>query len=672
MTSKEKTTTQTLPAGYNVFRRPFFSKNGSQATVSRKVIPYDKLNKAESMAIKRLFEALVPHDKTVPIDERLIWEEGLPAFEQFLGGQRFKKLKRYFGIGYNPLCKNLADEKEVRTMLGELRTIENARFYLHGFKDLIDRFADRLEGAPEGMDNITKAKVLRMFLVVFCSYYYFIEEFDFKPVMVEVEKEIDGKMQKVSESQIQTFINRQRAIANNSVPFYPEVLFGLEKLKFDKCGATTILYAPIVEEIKRLRENNRKNTCKELLRFAELKYSDSTFESVNATPAGQTYSTVRKLKIEVHYEPGVIPFEAYSFKDLIPELLFTDFYTMYKVLKKYSVTELDQKEEMLDYIEGSRFAKKPYVCYKIVGDNDVAGQNEADRIVWFMDFCAANRMQLKGQKDNEMYNVAYYLPAIKFATDMGYIVYEDSVLHDIEVAEMLMSMTDPEMFVQFNAGNITKEGLREIMGITEAFEKEHFPHLAKFAVPEVPEEPQEIFEEAAAAADEMIASEPEATEVIMEVIPEKPEAEVAEENAATDPYDVVIKFALANGYLASEDVANRQLIENVVIWGNEEKIMKFAAGEIDEETFKKRIGFEDEFADMYFDLKEVDVSVIEAKLLDLKKSLAKSGVMQRSALTVRLYCYLVENEVKCGAKNKAAKRNKSLKPANLKSLIEAA
>ena len=170
----------------------------------------------------------------------------------------------------------------------------------------------------------------------------------------------------------------------------------------------------------------------------------------------------------------------------------------------------------------------------------------------------------------------------------------------------------------------------------------------------------------------MITSEPEATEVIMEVIPEKPEAEVAEENAAKAPYDVIIKFALANGYLASEDAANRQLIENVVIWGNEEKIMKFAAGEIDEETFKKRIGFEDEFADMYFDLKEVDVSVIEAKLLDLKKSLAKSGVMQRSALTVRLYCYLVENEVKCGAKNKAAKRNKSLKPANLKSLIEAA
>ena len=249
MTSKEKTTTQALPAGYNVFRRPFFSKNGNQATVSRKVIPYDKLNKAESMAIKRLFEALVPHDKTVPIDERLIWEEGLPAFEQFLGGQRFKKLKRYFGIGYNPLCKNLADEKEVRTMLSELRTIENARFYLHGFKDLIDRFADRLEGAPEGMDNITKAKVLRMFLVVFCSYYYFIEEFDFKPVMVEVEKEVDGKMQKVSDPQIQTVINRQRAIANNSVPFYPEVLFGLENLKFDKCGATTILYAPIAEEI---------------------------------------------------------------------------------------------------------------------------------------------------------------------------------------------------------------------------------------------------------------------------------------------------------------------------------------------------------------------------------------------------------------------------------------
>ena len=669
MTNKVTTTPQEKPAGFNVFRNPFLAKSASHAAASRKVIPYDKLNKSESQGVKRLFEALVPNDKSVPIDEKLIWEEALPAFEEFLGEKRFKKLKRFFGIGFNPLCKNIADEKEVRIMVGELRTIENARFYLPGFKDLIDRFADRLEGAPEEMDAITRAKVLRMYLVIFCSYYFFIEDFDFVPAMVEVEKEVDGKIVKVKEEQLQTVINRARAISNGTKTFYPEVMFELERLKFDKCGYTTILYDAIVEEVKRLRmDKQRKNVCKELLRFAELKYADGTFESVNAVPIGQTYSTVRSLKREVHDEPGVIPFEAFSFKALIPDLFFEDFYTMYKVLKKYTVKELDKKELTLEYIEGSRFAKKPYICYTIVGDNEVGGQNEADRIIWFVEYCADKEFELKSFNGKKKVNVGHYMSAIKFATDMGYLVYETSVMHDVEVAELLLDMNDPKCFMQYWRGEITKEELREILCITDALESVYFPHLAKFAVKDEEETAEEIIEETPDAVIDVIET---AEEIEDEVAPAA-DIQVVSVAAEENPYDAIVQFAIENGYVSSEESVSRELIENVVICGNEDKVMKFAAGKIDEATFKKRIGFEEEFAEMYFDLKMVDATSIEAKLLELKRTLAKSDAMMKSALIVRLYCYLVENEVKCGSKNKAVKRNKSLKPANLKSLIEAA
>lgn len=642
MTSRTTAATQEKPAGFNVFRKPILGRTTKPAEETRKVIPYERLSKAESTGVKKLFEALVPYDKTVPIDEELIWEEGLPAFEAFLGEKKFKKLKRYFGIGFNPLCKNIADEKEVRIMIAELRTIENARFYLHGFKELLETFANRLEDAPETMDTITKAKVLRMYLVVFCSYYHFIEDFDFVPVPVKVEELVDGKKVEVSKVEIQTVINRQRAISNSSKTFYPEVLFELENLKFKKCGETNIFYEPILEEVMRLKKAN-KNTYKELMRFAELKYDQNGgFYSVNSTLIGQTYGSVRKLKLEVNYEPGMIPHEAFSFKSLISELFFTDFYTMYKVLKKYSIKELDQSEDTLEYIDGSRLASRPYICYKIIGDNCIAGQNEADRIIWLMNFCADKDLEMKGVEGKGNINVAHYLSAIQFATDMGYIEYQNSVFRDIEVAEMLLQKAEAQYFVQYRKNLLSKDELRGILGIDEEFEREHFP-------------------------EKFVKEESSVTE---SVVSEGKETPTLEDSTQVTPFEAIVSFALANGYTASKEMVSSELVENVIISGNEATINKFATGEIDEETLKKRIGFEDEFALMYFNIKEIDANKIETKLLDLKKSFAKKDSMQKSALLIKLYCYLVENEVKCGLKNKVVKRNKSLKPENLRNALE--
>ena len=63
------------------------------------------------------------------------------------------------------------------------------------------------------------------------------------------------------------------------------------------------------------------------------------------------------------------------------------------------------------------------------------------------------------------------------------------------------------------------------------------------------------------------------------------------------------------------------------------------------------------------------MTAIENQLQELKRSLAKRGEMKRWALLISLYCYLVENQVPCGPKGKVPKRNKGLKPANLRAQI---
>ena len=76
-----------------------------------------------------------------------------------------------------------------------------------------------------------------------------------------------------------------------------------------------------------------------------------------------------------------------------------------------------------------------------------------------------------------------------------------------------------------------------------------------------------------------------------------------------------------------------------------------------------------DFAEMYFNLSKVDVTAIEAQLQELKRVMAKKNELKRFALLINLYCYLIEEQVPCGPKNKAPKRNKGLKPTNLKAQI---
>ena len=139
------------------------------------------------------------------------------------------------------------------------------------------------------------------------------------------------------------------------------------------------------------------------------------------------------------------------------------------------------------------------------------------------------------------------------------------------------------------------------------------------------------------------------------------------EESVSPLIDTVIKLALNNG-IKSEDDINVDLIENVFIRGNEQNIEKFHKGQIDENELKKRIGFEEEFSESYFDTSKIDINAIEAKLQDIKKY-GKKELIHKSKLLISLYCYVVKNGIACGPKTKPAKRNKGLKPEILESLI---
>lgn len=133
------------------------------------------------------------------------------------------------------------------------------------------------------------------------------------------------------------------------------------------------------------------------------------------------------------------------------------------------------------------------------------------------------------------------------------------------------------------------------------------------------------------------------------------------------PKEIMANFAINNGY--AESTISDLLIEKVILPGNEEIIKSFAKGEIDESDLKEKIGFEESFAEMYFDISKVDIAAIENQLQSLKRSIASKEEMKRWALLISLYCYLIEEQVPCGPKNKVPKRNKGLKPENLRAQI---
>ena len=407
-------------------------------------------------------------------------------------------------------------------------------------------------------------------------------------------------------------VDFQEAFKNNSMTCRPEDFFITSKILIENFPEDSLVYDLVCLELSNLD----KKLQKEILQFAELKVNDEgKLVSVNVAPKYQTYSSIRALKHKVHPEMGVYPMEFFAYKNKIQEMPFEEIYQIYKILRVVPMDKFKVETKKESYMEGSREVLRDRAYYEVCKGFYVSGQAEIDRIIRTMEYLYAIEFELE-TGDGKKCNMGQYMSAFNFMHGMGYVDVTIQPKREFELAEILIERDTSGAIIEFKRDQITAEQLKERLGIDANFEKEIFG---------------------------------------------------IEKQAS--PIEIAENFALDNKYVSEHCKISSELLKNVVLFGNEEEFIKFAKGEIDGETLKRNIGFQESFAEMYFDLSKVDMVSIENQLQDLKRGLAKKGEMKRWALLISLYCYLVENQVPCGPKNKVPKRNKGLKPANLKAQI---
>ena len=567
---------------------------------TRKIVSYEKISQSDEKAIVKLYEALVPSGEPNKIDIRLIVEEAFPVFEDTLGKADFGKVKKYFGIG--AAGKSTAKPADVMALVSKLRTIENAQYYLVGYKELIKNTAKRLWAAPEEMTDLEKAKLLRAYMIIFSDYHFFAE--DYSVITYEGHEPV-------------RIVKDSIALNNSRKSFYPEELFFLYEYKISPYNEEGILYDAVANEIRKVDKKLRK----EVLEFAELKLDGDRFVSENKASLNQSFSSVRKLKMKIHTEPGVYPIELFSCKQIFAEWDLGMLYYVYQTLKNTDIKSCQQMERMLKVFEGSRIVMKNFPYYHIIEDLDISGETEKERFIYFFEYLAKENFifNVKYIGDDELpetrkIEVGMFFSAIKFSNEMGYITASTDITREFEIADLLIKKDCGKLLLMYLRGEITGEELKTELGIDKQYESE----VLQFTKPETIEE-------------------------------------------------AAIRFAVENGATDGEKL--QKLVNEFLIPANESAFGKFAAGEIDDEKLKSLIGFDPEYAEMYFDLEKVDMPIIENKLLSLKRGMAKKGEMRKMSLLINLYCYIVEGQIPCGLKNKAPKRNKSLKPSNLRALV---
>lgn len=588
-----------------LLRQPFFGLSAKKTT--RNVLHYEKVSKTDEAAIVSFYEMLVPENKTRPINIQLIVEEGFPAFENTIGVAEFKKVQKYFGIG-SKANKNALKLGDLTVLIGKLRTIENAQYYLHEYKKLIEDVASRLRGAPESMTTLEKAKFVRMYYTLFVGYFYFAEDFVFL-----------CRKGKTPEENVYTIdIDFDKALKNNHLPYYPEELFDQYKKLIITCKPDQLLYDRICYELSLLD----KKLLKEVLQFAELKAgAEDSFESVNVAPLAQTFSTLRTLKNRIHPYMGVYPIETFACVERMCAPHFDDLYLLYKICKIMPLEKCTTIKENVKRIEAARVITSERTYYQLVEgihEDDgfmVAGEVEVNRFVSMIEYMAAKGFKIMSS-DGKLRDMGLHLAVMNFCNAMKYIDATAPTARELEISDTLISMDTDGAITDYLTGKIKEEDLKARLGIDDKFEKEFF-------------------------GIEKVAA----------------------------PTEIAVQFAIDNGYVNSVESISMELIENVILPENEETFTKYASNEISAETLKKRICFDENFAEMYFSLSNIDMTAIEAKLLDIKRSYSKKGDIKKSALLIKLYCYLIENQVPCGPKNKAPKRNKGLKPSILLDLI---
>ena len=558
------------------------------------VKPDNRLNSEQELGMVKFFKMLAPNITGCEIDIPMILDKAFPIFEATLGRADFQKVKYFFGIEKNVLQLIGAPESEIRELVSKLRTVENARFYLSGYEQVLEELADKFFGAPEGVPMIVKAKLARVYTIIVMDGHFFSNEI----------VNIDGK----------NIVDSEQIVKNCYRTVLPEDLFWIYSNRLAKMSAGNLNYDLVVWEINRLESKLKKD----VLSFAELRVKNGEFVSTNKIWEKNKYSELRVLKLRVAPIPSYISPEVMALKTIIVDSRLEYMYCLYKIMMSKPYEEFPEcefeKATMTHY--GARMSK---IKCKVIFENIiVSSKEEFERVKFAIENGAGKGLTLKAQivpdgeeKEVEM-SVRYgvFWGAILFGRRMNYLTVENSLEEDATIANALVDRAEGDTWIKYWNGEISDDEMYKILKIDKEFIEKHLT--------------------------------------------------IKKEET---PVETVKRFVVEAG-LGNVDEISEELITEVIIPGNEAAISKFANGEISTELFKKKIGIEEQFAPMYFDYKKIEIPEIENKLLELK-NVRSDKELKRSALTVSLYCHVVQNQKKCGPKMKVPKGNKRLKPQNL-------
>lgn len=582
---------------------------------TRKIKCLANISKADKEGIIRLYEALVPRKELKKMRLDII-KETFPEFENIdidmIIEKAFPAFERTIGK------ENFAKVKKYfgigcKQNKKEVREVENLLSKLRTIENAqyyIGSYKELIEKTANLLEGAEEYTVLEKAKIVRMFSELFLCYFYFIEDMIKVGDELK--------------VNYEKSYNNNKLGLYPEELFVLFVSRFKEAPEKSIFFDCICFEFNKIKD---KKLFKEVLEFSELEYKDEKFISINVANPYQSFGRVRGIKQRIHQEPAVTPIEYFCMSIMANQLDFGDLYNMYKLLKIHELEEFDTAENHFEKFEGSRIYNAPYKCYEIRAGQHIAGEEEKARIINLVEIYAHKNltMSLKFKLDTEEqlkkakdYNVKQFLGVLKFVNDANLAkISETSLFRDFEIADKMIKKDKKGIFVKYFSGDLSIEDVKSKLKIDEAFEFEFFGIRPK-----------------------------------------------------TEPKEIISRFAIQNGYIESKEEIDDGLLEEVIIPGNEEIIESYATGDLDNDEFERKLGIDSEFATMIFNLSKVDISMIEEKLLQVKKStIGKNKFNHELRMLVLLYCYIVEGQIACGPKNRVPKRNKALKPSILKTLV---
>lgn len=627
---------------------------------NRKRICCDGINKADISGIVAFYDAMVQNlqlRQSLPINLGLIVHKGFPAFEKTIGKDDFENLKQYFGIGMKA-NKNVLTNEQVQQLLARLRTIENACFYIHGYQACIDFMSECLYGeinkvtyVSDEQNKLALAKLAFMAAELLCGYWYLQQDFEIVNPNPNSKKAAQVSFKGRNTNRVERLPNDGKSQKSNANYYGPEELMVLVEKKLKPYGKKCIFTDMLMYEIHRLKN---AGILPDVLRCCELQLKDDSdemwdFLSINEANPFNTVGQIRDLKKRIHPRIGVYPMETFLFVPEVSEEYIENLWLLWRVLENVLESK-EGIEKLRSEMKNFRCVDKKfqYQVYMIGRNEAVSGEIEARRIVYLANCVCGNDIEMNQAKGGKVH-VGQMLQAVLLAQACKCEAAFD-LYGQMEIGNEILAMdTDGVMRREnFAKEKSNPETLVKELGITDE-------HLRRWGA--------EIHNAEAGVANCVdVTAEADEAEQEIDAVMLAADMDLFDD---TQVMEFVLKWARLKGYLVKSEVdeQQRQIIQSVIIDGNQEEIRSFANGECTEKAFMEAIGFEEkeDIVKGYFDRYQVAPDELTKYcILINKKFRKKNGKTPAVQCTVRLYNYLVDMRIECGPDYVIMKRDRSL------------